>query len=95
MNLFELIASHIKQIFHLKPTTLKGAPGVSDPKATADHFNTTVEKLVDEHLPQGIQAVETALHIPTILSNAPGVTDPQAATTHVETVISSQKDAAQ
>ena len=50
MDLGTLVGQWLKARLHVKPHQLKGAPGVHDETAAADHVNTVIGALIDSHV---------------------------------------------
>jgi len=88
MGLFDSFLKWVKARLHVRPTELRGAPGVSDPKAAADHVNQTVGSAIDGAAPLGVATVENALHLhPDTLKGAPGIADHAAAADAINAIV--------
>ncbi|HXJ40738.1 MAG TPA: hypothetical protein VNH18_15765 [Bryobacteraceae bacterium] len=95
MNFLQLFASWLKARLHIKPTQLKGAPGVHDPAAAAQHVNSAVSGLVDTAAAQAPAVVENALHVhPDTLKGAPGISDHVAAAAVINGLVQSHLEQA-
>jgi len=91
MGLFNVFLAWVKARLHVKPTELKGAPGVSNPADAANHVNAVVGVAVDTAGAAGPAAVENALKIhPAQLSGAPGIDDHVAAADAINAIVQSK-----
>lgn len=74
MNIFQQITNWAKARLHIKPTELKGTPGVKDPAALANHVNTIIGTAVDAAAALGPGVAINALTIHgDQLKGAPGI----------------------
>lgn len=99
MGIFDSLKKILERAFHIRPASLKHAPGIKQGQEqhAADAINAVTSTAIDAALIAAPAITENALHIhPNSLKGVPGVHDPQAAAevvnSHIENVLASSHD---
>jgi len=93
MSLFDTLKSILERAVHIKPATLKHAPGIKpgQEEAAAAVINALASTAIDAALISAPHVAENALHIkPESLKGAPGVHDPAAAAAAINGIVAAQ-----